>query len=448
MRHRHFDPFRLLQVFEGARSPEYLFGDDPITCLTELAAEADLLDPLDAPAEDEPEEAPDYSGSFASALARVAEASVQLEADAQRVDEELAGLVDAGPDDALALVGAARTRYASPLLVDRLLAEARTALRRSPREALGWIEVADLVAFRVNVTVFSHSFVHSLLVRIAAHRANALRVAGELREADARWQEIQEDLQREPVGDVETEAELASLLASLRQDQRRFEEADRLMERAAMLYADLDDDRGVARALIKQGILRRLAGEPSSAIAILDRALELSPHGGDRRLELNIGHNRFLCFCDLGDYDRAAEQLGCSRHLYEVAGDQETFLLLRWLEGRIAIGQRHFEPAETHLLTARNGFLAQRRGFSMALVSLDLARLYLGHGRTSEVKRMAETMVAIFDCQEVHAEAIRALKMFQEAAAMEQVTGEFLSSLSRYLTLAQRDPGFRFQAPL
>jgi cytochrome c1 len=49
-------------------------------------------------------------------------------------------------------------------------------------------------------------------------------------------------------------------------------------------------------------------------------------------------------------------------------------------------------------------------------------------------------MVAAFESQEVHREALAALRLFQEAARREEVTDRLVRDLAAYLTSAKNDP--------
>jgi hypothetical protein len=46
----------------------------------------------------------------------------------------------------------------------------------------------------------------------------------------------------------------------------------------------------------------------------------------------------------------------------------------------------------------------------------DHAFLYLRQGRAADVKRLAEEIFPVFQAQDVHREAVAALRLFQEAA--------------------------------
>jgi len=58
----------------------------------------------------------------------------------------------------------------------------------------------------------------------------------------------------------------------------------------------------------------------------------------------------------------------------------------------------------------------------------------------AEVQRLAEEMVAAFESQEVHREALAALRLFQEAARREEITESVVRDLFTYLASARSDP--------
>lgn len=75
----------------------------------------------------------------------------------------------------------------------------------------------------------------------------------------------------------------------------------------------------------------------------------------------------------------------------------------------------------------------------------DLALLYLREGRAADVKRLAEEIHPIFQAQDVHREALAALRLFQDAARQEQLTVKVLREYVRYLKEARTDPALKFR---
>jgi len=363
----------------------------------------------------------------------------------RQADETLAVLRSLPASRRRAALRTATRRRVNPLLAGRLLEEARSALRRSPEDALGWLELAEEACGWLAVAGLAPADLADLLVRLRAERANALRVAGELQAADAHFAGLIADPLLGQVADGRLRAHLLSLEASLRQDQRRFGEAARLLGQAERRYRRLGDVEGIAKTLMKRAIVARLQGTPETTVELLRQAAaELRPQGFPR-LDLSIQHNLALALCDLREHAAAAEIVEENRPRYLAAGDPEAEGLLAWIEGRIAWGLGNDERAEQRLLQARNGYVTRRQGYSAALVTLELAAFYLDRGRPREVKPLAEQMVPIFHAQDVHRELIAALMVFQQAALADRLTAELLARLRRYCLLAKNDPRFRFE---
>lgn len=447
MAHRHLSVFLLLQVLEG-ETPHHELAAAALAHLRELCPQCNeaFLTFEGLKAKRRREQPPvDYGPAFEHAAARAATVDARLANDRVAAKRQLRELLDRRPENRAPFIAGARRRFRSPVLVELLVTEARTALRRDPTEALALLDLAEQIGRRVSVRTFGEAFVERMRVRVEAHRANALRVAGEIPAADAAWQALHERLARSPLGDVEAEAELASLEASLRQDQRRFDEATQLLTRAKRHYKEAGDREGVAKALIQHGVLCNLRGEAHAAVAHLRQAAESLDSDRSAFLYFMTQHNLALCLCELGSFEEAAEILARARPLYRECANPETLAMRTWLEGRIARGLGDVTSAERLLFEARNHLVSQRRGYSAALITVDLAEVYLASGRTAEVKRLAQALVEVFEAKDIHQEAARALALFQEAAVTEQVTLEMLGRLRAYLKASRANPQLPFR---
>ena len=239
-------------------------------------------------------------------------------------------------------------------------------------------------------------------------------------------------------------ARIDELEGSLRQDQRLFDRAEELLTRSAMLYRVIGATVETARVLLNMGYVFFFRGMPDQAIEITRTALEEIPADTEPRLYLNGRHNLALYLAESGQYDEAADALDTDEDLYR-RFPEPTQLRLAWLRGKIAAGRGEAEAAERSLLAARDGFLGLGIGYDAAMVSLDLALVYLRQERSAEILRLAEEMFPIFESQDVHREAIAALRLFQEAARREEVTADLVRDLAVYFREARRDPSLRFR---
>ncbi len=276
---------------------------------------------------------------------------------------------------------------------------------------------------------------------------NARRAAGALREAERLFGHARYVITHHGVTETGVLARIDELEGSLRKDQRIFDRAEELLTRSAMLYRVIGATIETARVLLNVGDVFFYRGMPDQAIAVLRTALEEIPADTQPRLFLNGRHNLALYLIESGRYDEAADALDTDEDLYRRFPEPWTQLRLVWLRGKIAVGRGEAEVAERSLLEARDGFLGLGIGYDAAMVSLDLALVYLRQERNAEILRLAEEMFPIFEAQDVHREAIAALQLFQEAARRQEVTAELVRDLAVYFREARMDPSLRFREP-
>jgi tetratricopeptide (TPR) repeat protein len=277
--------------------------------------------------------------------------------------------------------------------------------------------------------------------QVAAYEANILRVTGELPAADAAFEESERLWQAgTDVAGVLDPGRRLDLKASLRRDQRRFEEALALLKDAEEV------GRSRARVLIKKGFILEVMGEYERAVEILLEAEPLLDREAEPHLWLNQRLNRAVNCTHLGCYREAAELVKETQPLIAALAADLVAVRVAWLQGRIAAGLGRSQEARELLEKARREFASRNMSYDVALALLEEAALLLNDGRTAEVKTLAKELAAVFESKGVHREALAALRLFQEAAEGEHATAELARNLLRYLFRARYDQGLHFTA--
>ena len=334
-------------------------------------------------------------------------------------------------------------RFSGPALSDLLIAEARNHLPARPKDAYAVAGLARAVLHHGPPSPYTSE----LYARALGHQANALRTQGELRRAAELFEVARFLLKPQGGGDRLTRAELDSFEGSLCRAQRRFEEAQTLISRAALAYAMEHRAVEAAGNLISLGMVHREVGDLHRALEVTTQAEELILDEDNPRLLLMARHNLAVYSHEIGEVDRARAILDESQELYDQFPDPWTQLRLLWLQGDLARTAGDVDAAERAYETVRDGFLAQGAGFDAALAALDLAVLYAEERRTAKLKRVAEDLVLVFEAEDIHREAATALMLFQDAVRTEQVTLGYVVELSSYLKRARLDPSLTFQTP-
>lgn len=337
----------------------------------------------------------------------------------------------------------ARTRFRNPLLAELLLDDSREQFRRDPALAVHFAELAQEVAHYLAWTESPFGLYRELTYRAQAYRANGLRIQGELSLAEPKLLPLLDRL--DGIDNLEVQAELCSLGASLQRDRRRFEHALQLLDTAISIYHQAGRQTLVGRTYLKKAQVLREMGSPERAHPVLDRALRRLSAAREDRLVLCVHHERIYCWIDADRYRAAEAHLQETSDLYAAFPDFWTQFRYRWARGKIAYGLGRLDEAETDLESLRADLMDREQGYDAILVSLDLALLYAEQNRTEELKTLALEMVPVFQAQDVHREALAALMLFQRAVVEEEASILLVRRLTSYLEQARRDPSLRFE---
>ena len=276
-----------------------------------------------------------------------------------------------------------------------------------------------------------------------AHVGNARRVGGDLPEAEGAFVRSKELWRRGAAGDpgLLAEARLLDLEASLRRTQTRFGDA------LALLDTALSGEPGTLkqRLLLNKASVLQALGDHAGAIHALRQAAPSVEAEGEPRLLYALRFNLAVNLCFLARYGEAETLLPRLRELAIGLGNNLDLLRLRWLEGRVIAGLGRRREAIETLSRVREELASLEIPFDVALVSLELAVLYLEAERIQEVKTLARQLRPIFQAQGVPREALAALKLFRDAAEREAVTLDLARRFVNYFHRAQFDPGIRFE---
>jgi tetratricopeptide (TPR) repeat protein len=330
-------------------------------------------------------------------------------------------------------------RFASPRLVHRLIERSHADRYSDPDVMLHWASVARSIATRCSPeTLGSAAKVADLRARAWSQYGNALRVAGQLREAAEAMITAQGYLE-EGTRDPSLHARLAEQVASLHTYQRRFDAAIDSLEEAAEVYRQLGESHALARTLVQQAIASLYAGNPESAVELLNRAIPLIDHEEDPHLLLAACHNLVHSYMELNRPDQALSLYSETRDLYREFSDSLIQLRSGWQEGRILRDLGHLRSAETVLTQARSGFMERGLMYEVAVVSLDLATLYVKMRAVEDVRQTVVAAVPIFRALGVDREALAALLQLQQVADQEKEALELIRFLNaRIESFSQR----------
>lgn len=319
-----------------------------------------------------------------------------------------------------------------------LLKASLEAVFEDAARAVNWAELALKVAYQLGDAYDPH-WVRDLRARAHAYLGNARRVLGELRSAEMSFRNADECLALSLTGNDEIRFEVLDLKASLLREQRRFDEALQLWDEAISYHRQAGDPVQLSGLLVKRAKALEEAGNLPEAIEVLQEAGSILTPETDPRLYWYSRHNLLSCLVAAGHLEEAEQLLPEIRTLSSrMEQPRINALRLKWIEGRIALGLDRTGEAEDALRQVQKEFLSRFMGFDAALVSLDLAILYIRERRHEELKRIAFEIMPVFQSRDVHRESMAALIMFQKACEEERLTVEMAGQIAAILQRSQR----------
>lgn len=320
-----------------------------------------------------------------------------------------------------------------------LLKKSLEAAFEDPARAINLADLAVKISQYLDDAYDPH-WVLDLRAKAHAYLGNARRVLGELRSAESAFRDALGFLAASMTGNPQIEAEVLELFATLKREQRNFAEALRLLDRAYALHDEAADRHKMGRTLISKAKVLQENGDLVAAIELLPNALNLIDAEREPRFVVYGRYNLICCLVVAGRYEEAAHLLPDVRELFLRIAKPLELVRLRWVEANIALGLGDLPLAENAFREVQKAFFDRSMGYDAALVSLDLAVVYIKQGRTQELKQLASEMLPVFESRDVHREAVAALIMFQHAAEEERLSVELLQNLAATLRQEQRPP--------
>lgn len=374
-----------------------------------------------------------FAAAFAAARARLQRRRRRIERE-RAAAPALAAELLALPAEARAAALAAR-RFRSRTLAEHLLEASRWTWTEEPArgEPLAALALDVLAALAGKArSIPAHARLADLHAVAWIYIGNARRILFDLRGAESALSRA-EDFLVAGSGDPRERALLLAIRASLRRAQRRFLEAQALLEQAAAIYRWAGDRHEEGQVLLSLANVRDYAGDPDGAVPLVHRALELVDPERDPRLPVTALHNLASYLITAGRLREAAVLLPEVRRRTAAVSGRLELLLVRWLEGQLSIKQGDRRRGEEILTALRDDYLSEGLVYNTALVSLELVALYLDQGRADDARRLAAEMIPVFHSREIHREALAAWIALGRATEMETASAGLVREVAELL---------------
>lgn len=346
--------------------------------------------------------------------------------------------LDAFPADEQTRQVKAGGRFTDPAVIRFFIDRSHDVRYQSADELLRLARLAQLAADACSPEDAGDELrLADLRARAWGQYGNALRVAGRPRDAEEALGTAQRH-RLAGTGDPMLHAWLLEKIAPLAVFQSRFGDAIEICDERSAIYQDLGESHLLASTQVQKAIALLYSGEAEAAIRVLNHAIPLIDQEEDPHLLLAACHNLVQCYIDLDRPEQALRLYSEAKELYRDFDDPLILLRAAWQEGRLLRDLGHLRAAETALLRARKGYMERKLSYEVALVSLDLASVYVKLGLVEDLKQTVLTTLPIFHALRVGVETLAALLQLQQVADQEQQALELIRTLNAHIEPLRR----------
>lgn len=255
-----------------------------------------------------------------------------------------------------------------------------------------------------------------LSAQAEAHRANALRVAGDLDSAGSIFADLRRELSLDPLDDLAATAEILSLEASLAIGQRNLRYADFLLRLTADHHRTVGDRVAEAKTLIQHANLQQTQLRPAEVLLTVEKAVALFDPEAEPELHRSAVQVRLNALLDLGRAEDADMLFHRKGHVYlEAEGDSYMAAMHRAMKARVALALGRHDDAIPAFEEARDRLFDLGRDYDAILASLYLADAHLAAGQLTEVQSLAADLVQLFEAKGVAQEMLASLRLLTQA---------------------------------
>jgi tetratricopeptide (TPR) repeat protein len=308
------------------------------------------------------------------------------------------------------------SRFHSLETVRQLLDRSRWLRHEDAREGLNVAELALVALDRLSAEEYHPRLLEDVRGTAWGMVGNAQRILTRLDDAERSLRRAQHHLEQ-GTGDALELAELYNVLASLRKDQERLQEAQGLTERSGRLFLQLGERRRAAGALTKRVILLSMGGRFEEARRAGEDLLdEFTVDELGLVTHLAIRQNVALAMA------KAGWTLPALRHLREIrrqAAEASLGRLCRlrldWSEAQVRELTGLLDEAETWYCELREAFTDAGIRVDAAMLSLDLARVYRKQRKRRRARRAARRAVPHLHAARLHHLAVEARQILSGA---------------------------------
>lgn len=316
--------------------------------------------------------------------------------------------------------------------LEQMSEEVRKRIERKPVEALAIANVATSIAESLPANAYPPAVMSQIRSTALRDRANALRYLGRLDEAYHSIETAEARL-GEFAGAAHDRAIVWFVKSMILGQMDLFEEAERVITAASVVFADVNDlSRFFQAGLVYGNLLGRQKRYEEAQRVFLDLLNVAKTSGDDEtaaRLYNNLGH----CAIYLEDYDRANIHFSDSIARFTDLGFHAEVPRTNLGAALVLIGKGQTDTGLARLEDARRAFIALGMMGEAGLCALRIIEVLIDRGDTAQARALTGVVVAEFEAAGLDTRAVQAVAGLQSSIDADGATGEAVRTVHEFV---------------
>jgi tetratricopeptide (TPR) repeat protein len=320
--------------------------------------------------------------------------------------------------------------------LEQLSDEVRKRLERNPTEALAIANLAASVAETISAAVYPPLVVAQMRSTTLRDRANALRHLGRLDEAYDAVETAESRLNDFPAA-VHDRAIIWLVKGMILAQMDHFEEAERMIIAASLVFADVNDCARFLQAGLVHGNQLGRQKRYAEAETVFRDLLKVAAGSGDVETEARLHNNLGYCYVNLDDYTNANIHFSESIAKFTDLGSVSELARTGRGAAAVLIGKGRFDLGCERLHQARTAFAKLRMPEESGLCALRIIEALVDRGENDKARDLADSVINEFTASIVDTRAIDAVVRLRNSLDADGATAEAVRTVHAFVeTLA------------
>jgi tetratricopeptide (TPR) repeat protein len=315
--------------------------------------------------------------------------------------------------------------------LEQLSEEVRKRLERNPSEALAIADLAASIAESIS-NRYPPLVVAQIRATALRDRANALRFLGRLDEAYDVIETAESRLNDFPAA-VYDRAIIWFVKAMILAEMDHFDEAERMIDAASAIFADVNDSVRFLQAGVIHGNLLGSQGRYAEAESLFRELLTIAVRSGDVETEARLHNNLGYCYVNLDDYMKANIHFSESIAKFTDLGFGAEIARTGRGAGVVLIRKGQFDTGCERLREARRSFAKLRMHEDAGLCALRIIEAMVDRGQTEEARSLAATVIDEFTAAALDVRAIDAVVQLRQSLDADGATAEAVRTVHTFV---------------